>query len=479
MNRMNKANQYLFEELVRQVKRQSQAAGIAVAVVDDEGTTVYENFFGYRDVERKLPMDEDTIFGMASVTKSFVALSVMQLCEKGLIDLDDPVSQYIPEFTNKNQKTVRVRHLLNHSAGFYPTSRIQLKETAAKYGFQEEEVGDLAFVTELAELGVKLVAEQLDEQLPGVGLSGAPGEYMSYCNDGFGLLGEIVRRISGESSLSAYVKKHILDPLGMDRSGCEYLRPRLDENSSILYEVKCGELVGSRDFYNSGFVLSGAGAMRSTLADMKKIAAMYLNRGKIASGEKKGERLLSWEGIRTMCRPAIEYRPESWYCMGLATKKLDDLTIVEHGGGQLGVSSNFSWSYEAGAAVIVLCNTSNVPVSAIADAAMRMYNGRNPMDTRKMYQENPWTEKTVKAAVGSYATNEDQVQNSVIKICEEDGEVCLYADGVKKPFIMVNESVGLIRGFLKDGYVKLFKDEDGDVFAIGYGGRMLRKRSTC
>ena len=472
MNRINNTNKYLFEELVKQIKLQSGAAGIAVAVIDDEGNTAYENFFGYRDAEQQIPIDEDTMFGMASVTKSFVALSIMQLCEKGLMDLDDPVSKYIPEFTNKNQKTVRVRHFLNHSAGFYPTGRIQIKETAAEYGFSEEKDGDLAFVTELADIGVKLVAEQLDEQVLGIGLSGAPGAYMSYCNDGFGLLGEMVRRVSGEKSFSDYVRKNILDPLGMDRSGCEYLRPRLEENSSVLYKVSNGELIGCRDFYNSGFVLSGAGAMRSTLADMKKVVTMYLNRGKAPNGE----RLLSWEGVQMMCKPSIEYRPESWYCMGLATKKLDDLTIVEHGGSQLGVSSNMSWSYEAGAGVIVLCNTSDVPVSAIADAAMRMYHGRNPVDMREMYQDNPWTEKTVKAAIGSYSTDEGQVQNSVVEIFEENGTVGLRADGKVQPFIMVNENVGLVRGFAKDGYVKLFKDGDGNVFAIGYGGRMLRKR---
>ncbi len=472
MNRINNTNKYLFEELVKQIRLQSGAAGIAVAVIDDEGNTAYENFFGYRDAEQQIPIDEDTIFGMASVTKSFVALSIMQLCEQGLMDLDDPVSKYIPEFTNKNQKTVRVRHFLNHSAGFYPTGRIQIKETAAEYGFSEEKDGDLAFVTELADIGVKLVAEQLDEQVLGVGLSGVPGAYMSYCNDGFGLLGEMVRRVSGEKSFSDYVRKNILDPLGMDRSGCEYLRPRLEENSSILYKVSNGELIGCRDFYNSGFVLSGAGALRSTLADMKKVVTMYLNRGKAPNGE----RLLSWEGVQTMCKPSIEYRPESWYCMGLATKKLDDLTIVEHGGSQLGVSSNMSWSYEAGAGVIVLCNTSDVPVSAIADAAMRMYHGRNPVDMREMYHDNPWTEKTVKAAIGSYSTDEGQVQNSVVEIFEEDGIVGLRADGKVQSFIMVNEIVGLVRGFAKDGYVKLFKDGDGNVFAIGYGGRMLRKR---
>ena len=137
MNKINSSNKYLFEELVKQIRRQYNAAGIAVAVIDDEGNTAYENYFGYRDVEQKLAIDENTIFGMASVTKSFVALSVMQLCEKGLMDLDDPVSKYIPEFTNKNQKTVRVRHFLNHSAGFYPTGRIQIKETAAEYGLRK------------------------------------------------------------------------------------------------------------------------------------------------------------------------------------------------------------------------------------------------------------------------------------------------------------------------------------------------------
>lgn len=474
MNRINHTNQYLFEELVKQIRLQSGAVGIAVAIVDEEGHTAYEKFFGYRDAERQIPPDAGTIFGMASVTKSFVALSVMQLCEQGKMDLDDPVSKYIPEFTNKNQKTVRVRHFLNHSAGFYPMKRIQIKDVAEQYGFSEDEHGDLALIPELADIGVKLVAEQLDAQTLETGLSSAPGNYMSYCNDGFGLLGEIVRRVSGERNFADYVKKNILEPLGMDRSGCEYLRPRLDENASILYRNAGGKTEGTRDFYNMGFVLGGAGAMRSTLADMKKVVTMYLNLGKAPNGE----RLLSAEGIKTMCRPSIEYRPESWYCMGLSAKRLDDLTIVEHGGSQVGVSSNMSWSYEAGAGVIVLCNTSDVPVSVIADAAMRMYHGRNPVDNRGMYEDNPWSEKTVRAAVGEYVSLENDGDQADIEICMENGKTGVRAGGKEQPFIMVNETTGLIRGYVKDAYIKLFKDGEGDVFAIGYGGRMLRKRKN-
>lgn len=181
-------------------------------------------------------------------------------------------------------------------------------------------------------------------RLRGHGLIGRPGEYMSYCNDGYGLLSEIVRRVGGEASFADYVKKNILDPLEMERSGCDYLRPRLDENSAVLYKKENGVMTGCKDYYDNAFVLGGAGSMKSTISDMKKILYMYLNHGKTPDGG----RILSMEGIRSMCRPRMEYRPESWYCYGLATKKIDDVTVVEHGGSLTGVSSNMSWSYDAG-----------------------------------------------------------------------------------------------------------------------------------
>ena len=132
MNKITNASRFLFEELVSRIQERSKAVGIAVAIVDRNGNTQYEKFFGYRDQERKLPIDEDTIFGLASVTKSFVALSIMQLVEAGKVDLDDPVSKYIPEFTNRNQKPIKVWHFLCHTAGFYPMHRTIINEIAQK-----------------------------------------------------------------------------------------------------------------------------------------------------------------------------------------------------------------------------------------------------------------------------------------------------------------------------------------------------------
>ena len=158
-----------------------------------------------------------------------------------------------------------------------------VKEIAEKLGISEETEGDLGYSVKLAEAGAKAVAEQLDAQTPGHGLIGRPGEYMSYCNDGYGLLSEIVRRVGGEASFADYVKKNILDPLEMERSGCDYLRPRLDENSAVLYKKENGVMTGCKDYYDNAFVLGGAGSMKSTISDMKKILYMYLNHGKTAA----------------------------------------------------------------------------------------------------------------------------------------------------------------------------------------------------
>ena len=413
-----------------------------------------------------MPIDEDTIFGLASVTKSFVALSIMQLVEAGKVDLDDPVSKYIPEFTNRNQKPIKVWHFLCHTAGFYPMHRTIINEIAQKAGLDENETGDFAFCEKIALEGTKAVAELLDAQTKeNGGLIGDPGNYMSYCNDGFGLLSEIVRRVGGENSFAEYVKKHILEPLHMERSSGEYVRPAADANAAILYKMQKGVMTSGRDYHDNAFSLGGAGSLKSTLADMKKYICMYLNYGKGIDGT----RILSQEGVRTMCRPRIDYRPDSHYCFGLAQKKLDDLTVMEHGGSLPGVSSNLSWSYDAGVGVMVLCNTSGVPVSTIADAAMRMYHGRNPIEDRFVYQETEWDAEKRKAMCGTFRSDED----NNITIFEKDGNLAVKEGETLLRFVPVQEFLGIVRNPDKDGYVRFFENENGEIFAIGYGGRML------
>lgn len=146
--------------------------------------------------------------------------------------------------------------------------------------------------------------------------------------------------------------------------------------------------------------------------------------------------------------------------------------MVEHGGSLTGVSSNMSWSYDAGCGVIVLCNTSDVPVSAIADAAMRMYHGRNPLEDRGLYQENHGQKRPERPQWAATFP----ARTPRWRIRENGDGVLAVVEGREKNLVMVQENLGIIRGYAKDAYLKLFKDENGGVFAIGFGGRMLPRK---
>jgi len=465
---MNGLNLSLAEKLVENIMKDYEACGIAAAIIDKNGETQYEKFWGARDLESGKELNGETIFGLASVTKSFTSLAIMQLEEKGIIDLDAPVSQYVPEFTNKNQKKVTVRHLMSHCGGFFPLPRIVVSNVAESLGLDEDVVGDFAYNDAIASEGVRLVAERLDAQTKECGLNGEPGEYLSYCNDGFGLLSDIIRRYGGEPSYADYLVKHVLKPLKMERSFCDFVRPSKDENAAMLYKKVDGVMKGSRDYHDNAFVLNGGGAMKSTLNDLKKYLAMYLNEGKSLDGT----RILSQTGIREMCKPRQPYGAFGNYGYGLSIKQLDDLKVVEHGGSLPGVSSNIAWSYEAGAAVIILCNTSGVPVSLISNALMRAYNGKNPIDKRDVWQECPWDEETVKAAAGLYVSGEGTKAELYVK---EDGTIGAREEGVEKNIITVSPYTAIIRERYSDLFIRLIQNEERGIYAIGYGSRLIPK----
>lgn len=471
MNRIKRSNLLLAEAKIRQIMKEFNACGMAVAVIDKEGCTRYENFFGYADWDSKKELNEDTIFGLASVTKSFTALSVMQLEEAGLLSVGDPVSRYIPEFTGCSQPSLTIRDFLCHSGGFFPLPRILIGDTAKKLGLEEGVCGDFAYNTRIAEEGAREVAERLDAQtFENGGLNGIPGRHFSYCNDGYGLLSEIIRRAGTESSYAGYLKRHILAPLHMDRSFCDFIRPALDDNAATLYKKVNGIMKGSRDYHDNAFVLNGGGAMKSTLGDMKKYLYLYLNSGK----SLKGERLLSEYRIREMCRSRQSCLAEGYYGYGLYLEQLDDLKVLGHGGSLPGVSSHMAWSWEAEAGVIILCNTSGVPADLISDALMRVYNGKSPVDCRDRYQETPWSRETIEAAAGIYESGEG---TRIEIFMQEDGTAGVKENGTLKALVPVNPHTGFVRDTFTDIYLHLHRTESRGIYAVTFRSRMIPRVS--
>lgn len=460
MSTISALNKGLFEAYVSAVMQESPAVGIAVAVVDRGGNTLYENCFGFRDSEAALPIDANTICGMASVTKSFTALAIMQLCEKGIIDINAPAANYLPGFTDPS---ITVAQLMTHSAGFGAEKRTGIDTVCQTLGLDPEKDGDLAYNAMFLDYAGKAVCEKMCAQTDRVG---RPGENCSYSNDSYALLSEIVRHHGGERSFTEYVKKYILDPLGMARTGCQFLWD--DGNITRFYQKQDGQLKGDFTTYYNLSALPGAGNMKSTLSDMKKYITMYLNNGV----GQNGKRVIGSFQVREMQKPRLACGVQEYYGYGLRTEFLDDLTIVCHGGSLTGVSTNMCWSHDAGLGVMVICNTSGVAVASIARAAMLLGCGKIPLPPRNRAEPVAWDEETAQLVCGDYKTNE----GARLSIFRKDSSLMLRQGELESELEPISQCTLRTRRPFADMLVRVFFDDSKThVWAVGSGLRIIKR----
>jgi len=173
----------------------SDAPGAAVMVIRD-GKIVHQKGYGLANVEAKTPIDEHTMFDLASVSKQFTAMAIMILAERGKLSYDDPLTKFFPELLAYAAK-ITVRHLLNHTSG--------LPDYMGEY----QKVGNPDFEPTAREV-IGILA-RIDEPLF------APGEKWQYSNSGYVVLAQVAEKASGVA-FPAFVKTNIFDPLGMSSS---------------------------------------------------------------------------------------------------------------------------------------------------------------------------------------------------------------------------------------------------------------------
>lgn len=454
-----------FDRLCLDIMEKNKAVGVAASFFTRDNEVIYENFYGYRNAEKRLPVDENTIFGLASITKSFVTLCILKLEQEGKISLSDPVSAYFPSFTGKNmKKPLQLKHLLCHAGGFYPLHRTVVYDVAKAMGLDEDTEGDFALSVNLAQEGAKIVALQMDEQTD---LIGSAGERMSYCNDGFGLLSDVVRMAGGENTFSDYLRKNILEPLKMDRTCCDFLKPAMDDNSSMLYTIKENKLCCHHDYHDNSFVLNGAGVLKSTLSDMKKYVSMYLNEGK----NSDGSRIVLYRYLEKMMKPRQVVNPDMFYCYGITLKRLENFNLFGHSGGLPGVSSYFSFMPEAGIGGVVLCNTENASMGALCEAGMMMCIGKEPAVIRHDISDFKWTDEFINDICGKYEASEEDG----FEILKADGDIILRANGSDTKLHPVSPCHAIAQKPFSDVYLKALTDDEGKVYAARYSSRVLKK----
>lgn len=249
----------------------------------------------------------DAIYPLCSITKLFTATAIMMLMEQGKIGLNRPVSDYIPEFTGEGKTKVCVHHLLTHTSGLEGEviwQNGQLKKEQGEYPPHEPNQDPDQH---------KYLYGGYDAPL-----SNEPGTVMSYCGYGYELLGEIIRRVSGQA-YDVFVKETIFKPLGMENT---YYRVPMDVRDKVVRrapEAACAEWVDSECNLNS---VSAGGGAYSTAMDLAVFGQMFLN-----GGIYNGVRFLSPVSVKEMTRNQIpgvssQYRdevfPEAYWGYGWA-----------------------------------------------------------------------------------------------------------------------------------------------------------------
>ena len=239
----------------------------AVVLVGRGDAVLYHAAFGQRAVQPSPePMTEDTIFDVASLTKVVATTtSVMQLVELGHIRLNDRVAQLIPELAKDDKTGITIRHLLTHTSGLAPDLPLEVEFSGASEAIRR--ANDLA-------------------------VTAPPGEKFVYSDINFFLLGDIVRRISGER-LDTYVKRHVFDPLGMTES---MFLPPAALRARIAPTERCRPMswpcASTSDVpFLRGVVhdptarrmdgVAGHAGLFSTAADLSRFCRMLLNGGRL------------------------------------------------------------------------------------------------------------------------------------------------------------------------------------------------------
>ena len=282
----------------------------AVLLVARHGDVVLHEALGWRDKDRRLPMEKDTLFHMASNTKPVVAAAVLMLAEEGKLSLDDPVRTHLPSFDNHRAGRIKIRHLLSHTSGF----RIRPI-------FLRPLLDNTSLQAEVARFG-KIGAERI------------PGSSYQYSNPGYNTLGAIVEIVSG-LPLDQFLKQRIYDPLGMkDSSNHESQSPA--ERMAIVYKKRQGAW---RVFAKPGdpprypFVRA-SGGMISTAADYFRFCQAFLN-----GGSNNSARILREESVRTatsaqtrrVYTPDELWKRDSFYGYGWSVRRDG---IYSHGGSE-------------------------------------------------------------------------------------------------------------------------------------------------
>lgn len=339
------------KELVKEIevfikKLAAADAFSGTLLVARDGKPIFKIACGLANKAHNIPNRLDTKLNIASITKMFTAVSIMQLTEQGKLSLTDTVGRHLPDYPNRQvADKVTIHHLLSHSSG----------------------LGGFHGVKYIAR---KHILRQVRDHIPlfvDEPLSFEPGERMQYSNAGYILLGAIIEKVSGENYFD-YVRSHIFKPSGMtntDFNEADIDTPNLaagytnflDSRGDDYQQFHLGQRRNTSLY--GGARGSSAGGAYSTLDDLLRF--------RLALRENK---LLSAKSLDLMTAAKIFFRKyfgvDTYYGYGFELENRNGTRVIGHGGGDLGISSGLRWYPDSGNyTVVVLSNYDRGGIIAI------------------------------------------------------------------------------------------------------------------
>jgi CubicO group peptidase (beta-lactamase class C family) len=379
-------------------KQFNQADPGCVVLAAKEGKIIYRKAFGSADLQLNVPLNADMVFNIASITKQFTAVAILQLVEQGQISIQDSVQKFVPGYPWKGY-TITIENLLTHTSGIRDYLQIDYETPfLERWDFEPG---------------------QLIDSFKTYPLDFKPGTKFSYSNSGYYLLGYIIEKISGKK-YQDYIRENILQPLGM-------VHTYFDQGNKIIPNRVSGYRKEGATFKNVDYwsptIEYSAGGLISSVEDLftwQKGLYSY----KILRKETLEKAFISYH---------LENGTETGYGYGWFIKTSNGINSIEHQGGLPGFESDETYFPAEDIFISILCNSGTAPIDELSVTIASI------MLNKPMQQEIRVDEKLLDKYVGIYQLTTDTNRKMTI-FKKNGGLVAKISDTDNFPLIFQSET---------------------------------------
>jgi CubicO group peptidase (beta-lactamase class C family) len=320
-----------YRELIPRLMAEQDVPGLALAVVDENGV-IWAEGFGFADTDGRVPVTPDTLFSVQSTSKTFTALGVLMAVQAGALDLDAPITTYLPDFTVHSifeehpERQITLRNLLSHTAGF-------THEAPVGNNWDMDAASFEAHIRSISDTWLRYPV----------------GRGYAYSNLGIDLAGYILQTVTGRP-FADYEREHVLQPLGMANSSFDMAVIRANASRAIGHSAPAPRLPLE-------VPMVPAGGLYTSANDLARFIRFQLNRGVV-----DGQPMLDPPLLDEMLTVQFPVRGQRYgYGLGVARTgwyRGRNADLFSHGGAGFGFLSDLWWLPELKLGIAVLTNAS-------------------------------------------------------------------------------------------------------------------------